>query len=250
MTYLFFHLTFILPPLLLLAGTLAESRTADADVQARKRWAIPVISAFALSYTIPWDNYLVAKGVWDYGIDRVLMTIGYVPIEEYLFFVLQPILTGLFLLHLLHRADQKGDAVRPRSAWIGFLIFLILTGLGAAALLAEWDPGFYMGLILVWACPLLAAMWLYGGETYWAHRTSLIYGTLIPTLYLCIADAVAIATGVWSISSRFTLGVNLFGLPIEEATFFLVTNLLVVKGILLLLYDAFEEVSSDEPVLP
>lgn len=249
MTYLFFHLTFILPPLLLLAGTLPEFRTTDAEIQARKRWAIPVISAFALSYTIPWDNYLVANGVWDYGADRVLMTLGYVPIEEYVFFVLQPVLTGLFLLHLLQRADRERNPVHPRSAWTGFLAFVTLTGLGFATLLSEWDAGFYMGLILAWACPLLGAMWLYGGETYWAHRTSLLYGTLIPTLYLSIADAVAIETGVWSISSRFTLGINLFGLPLEEATFFFVTNLLVVKGILLLVYDTFDESSSKDQVL-
>jgi lycopene cyclase domain-containing protein len=55
----------------------------------------------------------------------------------------------------------------------------------------------------------------------------------VPTLYLWFADRVAIGLGVWTISETFTLGIDLFGLPMEEATFFLVTNLLVVQGLVL-----------------
>ena len=57
-----------------------------------------LLSFIALIYTTPWDNYLVYKKVWDYGKDRILFTIFYVPFEEYCFFILQPLLiTGIFL---------------------------------------------------------------------------------------------------------------------------------------------------------
>jgi putative membrane protein len=49
-----------------------------------------------------------------------------------------------------------------------------------------------------------------------------------------MADALAIHLGIWSISPRYTLGVALGPLPLEEAVFFLLTNLLVVQGLALL----------------
>jgi lycopene cyclase domain-containing protein len=103
-----------------------------------------------------------------------------------------------------------------------------------------------MGLILGWASPLLAGMWLYDGRTLWAHRRTLFIAVGGATVYLWIGDATAIASGIWTISERFTVGVSPFGLPIEEATFFLMTNLLVVKGILLLLYGSHDAISTQE----
>ncbi len=49
-----------------------------------------------------------------------------------------------------------------------------------------------------------------------------------------MADWVAIRAGVWSLSARYTTGVELAGLPVEEALFFLVTNAFVVQGLVLL----------------
>jgi lycopene cyclase domain-containing protein len=116
--------------------------------------------------------------------------------------------------------------------------------IGFGLLASGWDRGLYMGLILAWASPLLAGMWLYDGRTLWAHRRSLALGVGGPTLYLWIGDATAIASGIWTISEQFTMGLSPFGLPAEEATFFLMTNLLVVKGILLLLYGSHEAIKT------
>lgn len=234
MSYLTFHLLFTLPPTLIMGGTLPQS--LDEIGGWRARWAIPIISLIAFTYTTPWDNYLVARSVWWYGPDRVLATIGFVPVEEYFFFLIQPVLTGLFVFQYLARTEQPPPTTAKGSGWIGFGIFGLLSGLGGALLMSSDQSGLYMGLVLSWAPPLLAGMWLYDGETLWTHRRSLMYGIGIPTLYLWIADGVAIANSIWTISDAFTLHLSLFGLPIEEATFFLVTNMLVVKGIVLLLY--------------
>jgi lycopene cyclase domain-containing protein len=61
-----------------------------------------------------------------------------------------------------------------------------------------------------------------------------------------VADAVAIWAGIWTISPDYTVGVSAFGLPLEEATFFLFTNLLVVQGVLLLLYGSHKAVLPGE----
>jgi len=238
MSYLEFHLIFLLPPIFLMGATLPQS--LDDLGGWRARWGIPLIALIAFTYTTPWDNYLVANEVWWYGADRVLATIGYVPVEEYLFFVLQPILTGLFFFQYLSRWRPRPKQARSGSAWVGFLLFLFIAGVGGALLISGWEGGLYLGLVLGWASPLLAGMWLYDGQTLWAHRTTLLVTVVLPTLYLWIGDATAIRAGIWTISSQYTIGVSPFGLPVEEATFFLMTNMLVVHGLLLLLYGSHE----------
>lgn len=240
MSYLSFHLLFILPPIALMGATLP--RSLDEMGGWRARWALPLISMIALVYTTPWDNYLVAREVWWYGPNRVLETIGFVPVEEYLFFVLQPVLTGLFLFQYLARKNPSPQSAPSASAWVGFGLFAVLSVVGLGLIVRDWTHGLYLGLVLAWASPLLAGMWLYDGNTLWAYRTPLLYTVGIPTVYLWIADATAISSGVWTISSTFTIGIAPFGLPLEEATFFLVTNFLVVKGILLLLYGSHETI--------
>lgn len=247
MSYLEFHFVFILPPILLMGITLP--RSLDEMGGWRARWAIPLIALIAFSYTTPWDNYLVANEVWWYGPDRVWATIGFVPVEEYLFFILQPVLTGLFFFQYVARWGTAPNETGPASAWGGFVLFLGLSLLGTGFLTSTWEPGLYMGLVLTWAAPLLAGMWLYDGQTLWAHRTTLLYTVGIPTLYLWIGDATAIRSGIWTISSEYTLGLAPFGLPIEEASFFLMTNLLVVKGILLLLYGSHETITSSSEAI-
>lgn len=234
MSYLTFHLLFTLPPILIMGITLPKPLSEIGGWRAQ--WAIPLIAFVAFSYTTPWDNYLVAREVWWYGPDRVLATIGFVPIEEYLFFLVQPILTGLFVFHYLARTERSTATSGRICAWTGALFFGGLTVLGILLLQGITSGGLYMGLVLTWATPLLAGMWLYDGEALWTHRRVLFYGIGIPTLYLWVADGVAIANAIWTISESYTLGLSVLGLPIEEAAFFLFTNMLVVKGIVLLLY--------------
>ncbi|CAN5794212.1 lycopene cyclase domain-containing protein [soil metagenome] len=232
MTYLQFHLLFIFPPLLLLL-LLQPWRG-----RGRGAWKfLPLLAILAFIYTTPWDNYLVWRGVWGYGPERVIAIIGYVPVEEYLFFILQPLLTGLWLYLMLGSAkkapqDVSGTATRIRIS--GALMYLALAAAGAVMLTTE--RGTYLGLILAWACPVLAAQWAYAGHRVVERLRASVLGVAVPTLYLWVADAVAIRLGIWDITPRFTFGLRPFGLPIEEAVFFLVTNVLVVQGLILFLY--------------
>lgn len=240
MSYLTFHFVFLLPPIVLMLMTLPRPLGGVGGIRAKL--AIPVLCLIAFSYTTPWDNYLVAREVWWYGPERVWATIGYVPVEEYMFFLLQPILTGLFLYHYLGRWRSGSRPASDTAHLVGGAVFGSLSLLAFFVLASGWDPGLYMSLILGWACPILAGMWVYDGETLWRERESLWIGVGIPTIYLWIADATAIHLNIWMISEEYTLGINPFGLPVEEATFFLMTNLLVVKGILLVLYGDHETV--------
>ena len=233
MSYLAFLAVWIVPPIL---GLLALRRGPAAGVGGfRARWAIPLLALIALVYTTPWDNYLVWRGVWGYGNGRVVGTIGYVPIEEYVFFLLQPFLTGLLLYRLLERAGPPA-APSETARTVGVGVFALATLAGAALLLAPAPSGTYLGLILAWACPVLAFLWYLGGDYFWACRRPLFGAIGLSTGYLWVADRYAIANGIWGISETLSFNVNPAGLPVEEAVFFLVTNLLCAFGTLAFLH--------------
>lgn len=232
MSYFAFHLVFTLPPILLLA---LVQRQPLAGIGGLRAWlGLLLIVLLALVYTTPWDNYLIWRDVWHYGRGRVVGTIGYVPVEEYLFFLLQPILTGLWLYWLLPRTSEPVEQEYSAIVRISGIVFWVFISI-AGALMLQWNPGVYLGLILVWAGPVLALQWTVGAKQLWSMKRTWLAGTLIPTLYLWSADRFAIGQGIWSISDMYTTGLNLLGLPIEEAIFFLVTNLLVIQGLLLFL---------------
>ncbi len=253
MTYLQYHYIFTFPLLLILAFItwleLRRGRAVVGDYRSQNRWAwgffwlMPIIATL---YTTPWDNYLIYKGVWNYPPERVLFTIGYVPFEEHLFFVLQCLIVGLWLFLLLRRIpssekslnnplEGSSRAGNPLHRWIGLGFFGLLSMIGAALLFVP--HGFYMGLILAWACPIIAFQWVFGGDLILSNRKAFWWGLLPPTVYLWITDTLAIGTwGIWDISRELSFNIRPFGLPLEEAVFFLITNLLVVQGLLLFLH--------------
>jgi lycopene beta-cyclase len=238
-TYLQFHLVFTLPPLLLLVFlTLRAFRLGRVPRLALGALLVHVL--LALVYTTPWDNYLVARGVWGYGENRVLFTLGWVPFEEYLFFVIQTLLTGFWVLLLRRRlsgvendVEQTAARPSPRLRVVGALVWL---GLAAAGVLALGTAkGTYFGLIAAWAAPVLALQWGFGGDLLVRRWRVLLPGFAVPTLYLWLADRSALGAGIWWISPELSSGLHVFGLPLEEALFFLLTNLLVVFGMILAL---------------
>lgn len=239
MTYLAFHFWFILPPIVLLLLLLTKP-VAGIGTPAWRSLGLILLAAFL--YTTPWDNYLVARGVWTYGVERVLGTIGYVPFEEYAFFLLQPVLTGLWVFYLYPRLGTENTGMSESSkqyktVLIALGVFLFIVGL----LLSVWGGSFlYFGLILAWLGPAFASLNWLGFRAVWPRRRLFAPAILVPTAYLCVADAIAIRNGIWHIVPEYSTEVFLFNLPVEEAFFFLATNWMVVMGLLMLLsnYDS------------
>ena len=252
MTYFDFLGLFLMIPIGVLLAVAIWDRARGGDIpRAMHAWS-PAAAIFlhvviALIYTTIWDNYLVATRVWWYDPALVTgMTIAYVPIEEYTFFVLQPILAGLLLLFLLRRLRlpvEKGvqaEQIWPSATTWAVVAVSAVIWLGSIILLASgWQPGIYMGLELVWAVPPIALQLAFGADVLWRYRR-LVALVIIPlTLYLSMADAIAIAGGIWTISPQKSVGLLLGGiLPVEEFLFFLLTNTLVTFGITLVLAQA------------
>lgn len=228
MTYAEFLIVFILTPLIPMLVLSWYQRGKD---YAFHWWGVTALGLMALVYTTPWDNYLVANNIWMYGLDRVLFVIGYVPIEEYSFFILQTLLTSTWCYLVLRtfKCHQKSSAKVYKHLTLLPLFFLL--GLGLWCL---WYPSTrYMGLILSWALPVLLLQFIVGGEYILANARVFLLSVLPPTFYLWFADAYAIGNGIWTISDHAIIGWHWGVLPVEEAVFFLMTNLMVGQGLIL-----------------
>ncbi|MBK8901004.1 MAG: lycopene cyclase domain-containing protein [Anaerolineaceae bacterium] len=201
--------------------------------------------ALALVYTTPWDNYLVATSVWWYDPAKVSgIVLGYVPIEEYTFFLVQPILTGLWLLFWLRRQPDvvKRGWENGRLRHTALIILGIVWLSMVAILTIGWLPGTYLALILAWALLPIMLQVGFGGDILWQHRRIVALGLIPITLFLSAADALAIYDGIWTIDPAQTLNWIIGGiLPFEEFLFFLITNTLVVFGIVLFLSAESQE---------
>lgn len=231
MTYARFLVTFLLPPIVGLIFVLRRRLR-------RREWGwLAALMLIALAYTAAWDNYLVASDVWEYDLRLVTgITIGWVPIEEYAFFLLQPLLIGLWALCLgrrlpAARRDSDDRPIRARATSMLGVVWLA----GVATLAVGWEPVTYLGLILAWALPPLGLQMAFGADILWDQRGAVVLTILIGTVYLSLADAIAIGEGTWTINPGNSLPLSLGGiLPVEEAVFFLLTNSLVAFAVALL----------------
>ena len=168
MTYFGFLLRFLVIPILILAGvTLWNERRGQQRAPSLRGTsvglAIGLHMLIALIYTTPWDNYLVATGVWWY------------------------------------------------------------------------DPALVTGIVLGWSLPPIMLQLAFGADILWRYRR-IVFLSIVPvTLYLITADALAIHAGTWTIDPARSFGIFLGGvLPIEEFAFFLMTNVLLTSGMVLL----------------
>ncbi|NNE46499.1 MAG: lycopene cyclase domain-containing protein [Rhodothermales bacterium] len=230
MTYFTFLVVVLLPPILVL-GTMVYRVRGGLNLGSALR-AVVFLVVIAVVYTTPWDNYLIYRGVWSYGEDRVLGVIGFVPVEEYGFMALQALMTGLITLWMYRGVDRTEAVSRPVYL-AGLAVWIAVTVCGVWMLVSGADRWLYLGLILAWAGPVLAGTWWLGGRRFGTIGWRYVAACGIPSVYLWVWDAFAIGDGIWEISDWYTVGLEPGGLPIEEAMFFLLTNVLVVHGVLL-----------------
>jgi lycopene beta-cyclase len=252
MTYFGFLILFLGIPLTLLGAMTAWDLRRGKALPARlsswpARFVILAHIVVAVLYTTPWDNYLVATGVWWYDPQLVAgIVLGWVPIEEYTFFVLQTLAMGLLLVVLAKRLPMpsapptqppEGRGMRVAATAVTGIIWLV----SAAMLLSGWTPGTYLALILSWALIPVIVQLAIGADILWRYRVLVFWALAPATLYLGFADALAIGAGTWTIDPAQSTGILIGNLPLEEGIFFLMTNLLVVFGMILVLAAETQE---------
>jgi lycopene cyclase domain-containing protein len=244
MTYFGFLLRFLVIPILVFLAIAYWDHKRNRQVNDFRNghavWtAIGIHILLAVIYTTPWDNYLVATGVWYYNPNLVTgLVIGYVPIEEYTFFVLETVLAGLWWWFLARRLTFPQERFTPNRKLI-YLSTCVLVSLWLLSTYlfffgeAKWT---YLSIILFWALPAILPQLLFGADILWHYRRLVFWAIAVPGTYLSLTDMIALKDTTWSISPAQTTGILFFGiLPLEEVVFFFITNILLIFGITLLL---------------
>lgn len=243
MTYFGFLLRFLGLPILLL-GLIAvfdhrRGKTIPVYFRGWPMWAAVLLHVVvAVVYTTPWDNYLVASGVWYYDPNLVTgVVLGWVPLEEYTFFVVETILAGLWIAFLMRRMTFAWPASLPSPHWRTAPAALVgIVWLGSVAVLVSgWPPGTYLGLELAWALLPIMVQLAFGGDILRRYGRLVVTAIGSLTLYLSAADYLAIGSGTWAINPAKSLPGLIAGvLPVEEVLFFLLTTTLIAFGIVLI----------------
>ncbi|KAH9888676.1 hypothetical protein F4778DRAFT_403628 [Xylariomycetidae sp. FL2044] len=254
--YALVHLKYTIP----LAGLLT---LVLRPLLTRRDWSKALaLILVAFVATLPWDSYLIHRGVWTYPPDAITgLRLFAVPAEELFFFVIQTYITSMLyilmnkpVLHaqfLTNKDDSSSNAHKIRAAGQVVLALCILIG---AYLVMKGGEGTYLGLILVWACPFALLTWTFSGY-FLVKLPAICIATPIiaPTFYLWVVDELALGRGTWSIESGTKLGWCLWGsLDLEEAVFFLLTNALIVFGLVafdrgMAVFDTFPELFPGAP---
>jgi lycopene cyclase domain-containing protein len=231
MTYWQFHIVFTLP---LFACVLFFARNNPLTFSKKGLLGTATLLFLALSYTTPWDSYLIHQEIWTYEPGRVLGTLFKIPFEEFFFFIIQTIIGCFFSSLLLIRF--KTTFSHGLTVHFSQLLYVLIALAASASLyfLQPMSEFRYLFLVLIWALPILFMQWLLGWSVLKAEWRTWVLGVSSLTLYFWLADSFAISKGIWAFPEGTISGIEILGLlPIEEALFFLVTNLMVVQGYIL-----------------
>ncbi|WP_426756976.1 lycopene cyclase domain-containing protein [Myxococcus sp. Y35] len=114
MTYARFLGLFVVVPILFMAWRYRRTFTA------RGLAPMGLLLIVVYAATSPWDNLAVKWGLWGFDPERIWgIKVGYLPLEEYLFFGLQTLLVGLWARARLARALAKDAEARPVAPGAG-----------------------------------------------------------------------------------------------------------------------------------
>jgi lycopene cyclase domain-containing protein len=237
MTYLRFHLLFNLPVLLALAGLNAFTPWLHEELPA------PVLVLLAvIVFTSPWDNLAAKWGIWGFPREKYSLRLGYLPVEEYAFFILQSVNVMLAVRALFHffPALETGQETDPGElTWICLGASVVPWAVVAVQfvwLRRKAGPRVNYAVHLAWFLPVIYAQWVIAPYLFLDHAVLLALVTAAFGVYYTLADLAAVRAGTWFFDEKQITGAKLAGvLPWEEIAFFFLTSLLVAQSYLLLL---------------
>ncbi|KAJ5113870.1 Bifunctional lycopene cyclase/phytoene synthase [Penicillium angulare] len=227
--YWLVHVIWTIPPAILLTAAYWPFFTRTEITQ------IVILINIAVCATIPWDSYLIRNRIWTYPDNAVIgITIFEIPIEEVFFFIIQTYCTSL--LYVIQRKRLVLPVyLLPRSGALARRVgsAAITGGIAVNAACLIFQGQFtYLGLILIWALPVITLQWSFCRAFLCElPRKPILASILLPTFYLWIVDFVSLRRGTWVIEQGTKLDIRLGGfLDFEEAIFFLMSNVMVVFG--------------------
>jgi lycopene cyclase domain-containing protein len=237
MTYLRFHLIFNLPLLIVLPALSGQQSWTGGEFEA-----MGLVLLAVMIFTAPWDNLAAKWGIWGFPREKYSLRLGYLPIEEYAFFLLQSVnvMLAIRALFIFFPDWQLGQETAV-SKWTliclaGSLIPWTFVAIQLRWLRRKCGPRVNYAVHLAWFLPVIYAQWVIAPPLFFGHAGLLALITGAFGIYYTLADLVAVRAGTWFFDEKQITGVKLGGvLPWEEIAFFFLTSLLVAQSYLLLL---------------
>ncbi len=237
MTYLRFHLIFNLPVLIILAACTGTVSWTHGEILA-----LVLVLVAVMIFTTPWDNLAAKWGIWGFPREKYSLRVGYLPIEEYAFFLVQSLNVMLAVRALFHfMPDWEGGAETEIGKWTIICLGASTVSWGIVAMGFRWlrkrcGPCVNYAIHLAWFLPVIYVQWVIAPWMFWDHAGLLALVTGAFGVYYTLADLAAVRAGTWFFDEKQITGVKLAGvLPWEEIAFFFLTSLLVAQSYLLLL---------------
>jgi len=237
LTYLRFHLVFNLPVLIVLIL-----------LNGFEPWVMEDAIAFGLVllavmiFTTPWDNLAAKWGIWGFPREKYSLRIGYLPVEEYAFFLLQSANVMLAVRALFRFFPNWLTGIETGvGKWTLICLGGSLVPWALVALQLRWmrrkaGSRVNYAIHLAWFLPVIYAQWVLAPWLFLAHVALLALVMAVFGIYYTLADLVAVRGGTWFFDESQITGAKLGGvLPWEEVAFFFLTSLLVAQSYLLLL---------------
>jgi lycopene cyclase domain-containing protein len=237
MTYLRFHLIFNLPVLIVLAACTGTVPWSVEEIEA-----LGLVLLAVMVFTTPWDNLAAKWGIWGFPREKYSLRLGYLPIEEYAFFLLQSLNVMLAVRALFHFfPDWELGPETDIGKWTliclaASVIPWIFVAIQLRWLRRHFGARVNYAIHLAWFLPVIYVQWIVAPPLFWAHAGLLALVTAAFGLYYTLADLAAVRAGTWFFDEKQITGAKLGGiLPWEEIAFFFLTSLLVAQSYLLLL---------------
>ncbi|EGX53927.1 hypothetical protein AOL_s00004g586 [Orbilia oligospora ATCC 24927] len=227
--YAFVHAKYTIPVAILLTVLLQPFKTSVDN------YKITYLLIIAITAATPWDSYLLTNKVWTYPEHAIIgITLWKIPFEEYFFFAVQTYITSLICI-------LAGKSIIPTA----FLPTLPITpsspSIEEANLklqkkkhLVQNDYkrlrriGLFGAIFIASLITIGVKLVQSGGQV---PRKNVLIPILLPTGYLWFVDSLALKKGTWVINPEKSFGIKLWKyLDIEEALFFLMSNILITFG--------------------
>lgn len=236
MTYRGFHLRWTIP--------LSIASMTIWAVSASPFSALVVLAGLCVvvvAFTFPWDDWAVARGVWDFPSDRVVFRVRHLPIEEIFFFVIQTVQVGALTAALaVLMPTTSRDDVRFDAQTLFALTAVSVVWAGSWFMSRRWRASnvsvTYAWHLLFWFAPVIVMQWIFGWPILGPRVLIIIIASLSIGTILVLSDIWAVRRGIWYFDGKQITGQKAFGvLPWEEIAFFYLTSILVSQSTLLLL---------------
>ncbi len=232
-TYPRLHLFLMIPALLLMfVPPLPLSNFPDPTMKNFPYIISVVLIAFAFAFSAPWENFLGYMGVLHFNESAALGALGYIPYEEYFWWVDHSLLAAFWVMSIMPcKPVPKSGNPHVLFRIIGVLFSLGMTYYGYY-LYDSNGPTLYVSVTLMFIFPVFAIQFLVCGHLLRQYPREWLLGILVPSIHTILIDRYALHVGIWNISTELTTGIGAYGFILEHILAYSLTTALAVQTVI------------------